>query len=66
MTAPSQIIADSVATFLAFAISRPDLEFLVTPVGCGLAGYRQEQIKPLFESYGPLPTNCEYSKEWTI
>lgn len=49
--------------FKVFAASRPDLTFNVTPVGCGLAGYTQEQIKPLFE---PLPPNCRYSPEWTI
>lgn len=49
--------------FKAFAASRPDLTFNVTPVGCGYAGYTQEQIKPLFE---PLPPNCRYSPEWTI
>ena len=49
--------------FKEFAESHPDLTFNVTPVGCGLAGYRQEQIKPFFE---PLPDNCRYSKEWTI
>lgn len=52
-----------VMQFIRFAASRPDLTFNVTPIGCGLAGYRQEQIKPLFE---PLPENCRYSKEWEI
>lgn len=53
----------AIMRFKAFAASRPDLTFNVTPVGCGLAGYRQDQIKPMFE---PLPANCRYSKEWTI
>lgn len=56
-------IYDSIVRFKAFAASRPDLTFNVTPVGCGYAGYSQHQIKPLFE---PLPPNCRYSKEWTI
>lgn len=56
-------IREHVERFKAFAASRPDLTFNVTPVGCGYAGYSQHQIKPLFE---PLPSNCRYSKEWTI
>jgi hypothetical protein len=56
-------IREHVERFKAFAASRSDLIFNVTPVGCGYAGYSQHQIKPLFE---PLPPNCRYSKEWTI
>lgn len=36
--------------FLAFATSRPDLTFQLTPIGCGLAGYRHEQIAPMFNN----------------
>ena len=54
-------IKESIDRFKAFALEHPELEFNITPVGCGLAGYKREQIKPLFE---PLPPNCEYSKEW--
>lgn len=53
----------NIRRFKLFATYHPQLTFLVTPVGCGLAGYSQEQIKPLFE---PLPMNCRYSPEWTI
>lgn len=56
-------IREHIERFKAFAASRLDLTFYVTPVGCGLAGYDQRHIKPLFE---PLPPNCRYSKEWTI
>ncbi len=34
--------------FLAFAASRPDLTFVLTPVGCGLAGHHPADIAPLF------------------
>lgn len=34
--------------FIAFAKANPQLTFLVTEVGCGLAGYRPVQIAPLF------------------
>ncbi|PPF78848.1 hypothetical protein C5B96_14035 [Subtercola sp. Z020] len=42
------VIADEVATFLDVARTRGDLTFLVTEIGCGIAGYRPEQVAPLF------------------
>ena len=36
--------------FIEFAKSRQDLIFLVTEVGCGLAGYKPKDIAPLFEN----------------
>lgn len=35
--------------FIEFAKNRKDLIFLVTEIGCGLAGYKQKDIAPLFE-----------------
>lgn len=35
--------------FIKFAVSRPDLEFLVTEIGCGLAYLTPQQIAPLFK-----------------
>lgn len=35
--------------FIQFAIDNPQLTFLVTQIGCGLAGYKPKQIAPLFE-----------------
>jgi hypothetical protein len=35
--------------FIQFAKSRPDLIFLVTEIGCGLAKYKPKDIAPLFE-----------------
>lgn len=37
-----------VRDFLEYARSRPDLVFLVTKIGCGIAGYTEAQIAPLF------------------
>ena len=41
-------IKESVANFMAFAKSYPQYRFMVTPIGCGLAGYTPEQIAPMF------------------
>jgi hypothetical protein len=38
--------------FLRCAASHPDLEFLVTQVGCGLAGHKVKDIAPMFFKYG--------------
>ena len=35
--------------FIAFAKAHPDLHFLVTPIGCGIAGFEPDDIAPLFE-----------------
>lgn len=40
--------------FTSFAKSRPSITFLVTKIGCGLAGYEPEQIAPLFDKAGKL------------
>ncbi|MDI2097544.1 A1S_2505 family phage non-structural protein [Ruicaihuangia caeni] len=37
-----------VAGFLEFAKRHPHLRFLVTEIGCGIAGYTPEQIAPFF------------------
>lgn len=38
-----------VARFIAFARQNPHLQFQLTPIGCGLAGYSAEQIAPMFK-----------------
>lgn len=50
-----------VRAFIAFAMMHPQLEFLITRIGCGLAGYTDSQIAPMF--YG-LPENCILPEEW--
>ena len=41
-------IRKEVDNFLAFANDHPDLDFLVTPIGCGLAGFLPSEIGPMF------------------
>ncbi len=60
-TLPLDRIAGYVADFLTLAASRPDLTFYVTPVGCGLAGYKRAQIKPMFDG---MPDNCRFAETW--
>ena len=42
--------ADAAATFVSFAGQHPELTFLLTPVGCGIAGYTVEEVAPMFAS----------------
>ena len=41
-------IAPYVQEFIDFAAAHPDLHFYVTRIGCGIAGFTDEQMAPLF------------------
>jgi hypothetical protein len=56
-------IAGSVQAFLYYARKHPELEFLVTRVGCGLAGYTASEIAPMFVG---APDNCELPAGWRL
>lgn len=47
-TMPVEAIAPYVAEFVAYAARHPGLSFLVTAIGCGLAGHSPSDIAPLF------------------
>ena len=38
----------AIMRFTQYAKEHPELKFLVTPVGCGIAGYTPEEIAPMF------------------
>jgi hypothetical protein len=48
-TLPLTVIQLYVTEFLAYAQAHPELIFILTPIGCGLAGYSPTQIWPLFK-----------------
>lgn len=54
-------IAGYVALFLGYAREHPDDVFYVTRIGCGLAGYSDLDIAPLFRG---APENCLLPAEW--
>lgn len=41
--------------FIQYAKGHPDLTFLVTRIGCGIAGFKDEQMAPLFVAALDLP-----------
>ena len=47
--------------FLAYAQHHPELTFKVTRIGCGLAGFTDRQIAPLFHR---ASTNCQFDTAW--
>ena len=44
-----ETIKPYVDEFIEFAKAHSELKFLVTRIGCGIAGFRDEQIAPLFQ-----------------
>lgn len=43
-----EMFAEQAARFLAFAAEHGELRFLVTEVGCGIAGYTPEEVAHFF------------------
>jgi len=50
-----------VCEFIEYAKKHPHEKFFVTRIGCGLAGYTNEQIAPLFRG---APDNCMFEQSW--
>lgn len=44
-----ETIKPYVDKFISFAKEHTELRFLVTKIGCGIAGFRDEEIAPLFK-----------------
>lgn len=60
-TLPLDIIDRYIQDFIRFAYQNPELDLIVTQVGCGLAGYQASQVAPLFKD---VPENCILPSEW--
>lgn len=52
-----------IGEFIGFAHMNPDLLFLLTPVGTGLAGHSKIDILRLIKTYA-IPRNVVLTKEW--
>lgn len=60
-TLPIAKIASYGADFLNFARAHSEMTFQVTPIGCGLAGYKPGEIAWMFEG---APSNCDLPPEF--
>ena len=58
---PLPEVAGYVDRFIKFALEHPELQFKVTRVGCGLAGFDDSEIAPMFKN---APANCYYDNKW--
>lgn len=63
LTLPLPEIAKELKTFEKTAMQNPDLPFLMTPVGTGLAGYKGSQVAELLGGIPKLP-NVALPKEF--
>ena len=60
-TLPLLNIKHYIEAFKDFTFNRPDVNFWITGVGCGLAGYSASQIAPYFIGCN---TNCNFPHTW--
>lgn len=60
-TLPLDRIKPYIDDFLIYAAANPTITFQVTRIGCGLAGYTDDDISPMFAD---APANCLLPQEW--
>jgi len=54
-------IQEYVNDFKEYALRHHELQFQVTQIGCGLAGFTANQIAPMFVG---SPMNCQFDTDW--
>lgn len=60
-TITKEFIREQVDAFISFAKYKSEWTFVLTPIGCGLAGFTPEQIAPMFRN---VPQNVQIPKEF--
>jgi hypothetical protein len=58
---PLDVIGLHVWQFLLYAKKHPELNFFVTRIGCGYAGYSNPDIAPMFRG---ASDNCMFEQSW--
>lgn len=53
-----------IMTFLEVATKNPHKCFLVTKIGCGIAGFKEEEMIPLFYKHCAIPDNVILPEGW--
>ena len=61
-----ETIKPYVDEFIAFAKAHPELRFLVTEIGCGIAGFTPSQIAPLFAGAADVPNILLPARFWDV
>lgn len=60
------VMGEYVKEFCEFAKAHPEKHFLVTPIGCGIAGYSEADVAPLFEICRDLKNVSLPASFWDI
>ena len=61
-----EAIRPYVEEFIRFAESHPEQVFLVTEIGCGIAGFTPEEIAPLFAAAVPVQNVFLPERFWEV
>lgn len=61
-----EVIRPYVDEFVEFARRHPEFTFLVTEVGCGIAGFTPAQIAPLFADAVGVENICLPQRFWDV
>lgn len=61
-----ETIRPYVDEFIAFARQHPQLRFLVTEIGCGIAGFTPEEIAPLFAAVREVENISLPGRFWAV
>lgn len=59
---PLAAIRFGIERFKRYAVAHPDETFYVTRVGCGIAGFSDSEIAPMFHG---SPSNCTFDPQWS-
>jgi hypothetical protein len=66
MNLPLEAIRQYVEEFINFADAHPEMTFLVTRIGCGIAGFSDDDIAPLFALAYNLPNVYLPKSFWAV
>ncbi len=61
-----ETMAKGVKEFCEFAKAHPEKRFLVTPIGCGIAGYSEREVAPLFAICRDADNICLPASFWNV
>ena len=61
-----ETIAPYVDEFIEYAKNHPEKRFLVTEIGCGIAGFAPEEMAPLFAKAVDVENNTLPQRFWEV
>ena len=59
-------MGEYVKQFCEFAEAHPEKRFLVTPIGCGIAGHSVAQVAPFFKACREIDNICLPASFWSV